>query len=96
MSFLKVVYSLKYPDNACRCNYLECQNVIGVLLVSRCLSSKQCLSSCKQVSYQNKTLKYLTTQSIPYMPLSNYYYCTNTGQTVRLIMIMPRYLQLAM
>ena len=40
VSFLKVVYPLKYPSNAClsyldngkECNYLECQNVIGVLL----------------------------------------------------------------
>ena len=29
VSFLKVVYPLKYPSNAI---YLECQNVIGVLL----------------------------------------------------------------
>ena len=47
--FMRVVYPLKYPSNAslscldigfCCWNaiYLECQNVIGVLPVSRCLT----------------------------------------------------------
>ena len=50
MSFVRVVYPLKYLSNVClscldngplllECTIiLECQNVIGVLLVSRCLS----------------------------------------------------------
>ena len=50
VSFLKVVYPLKYPSNAClsylamvkNVIYLECQNVIGVLL-SKAFFTCHCL-----------------------------------------------------
>ena len=46
-SFMRVVYPLKNPSNAClsclndgfsywNASYLKCQNIIGVLPVSRC------------------------------------------------------------
>ena len=65
-SFMRVVYPLKYPSNACLSCLdngpllLEC-NYIRVSKCHRCLTSKQ-------ASYQNKSLKY---QSIANMPFSN-------------------------
>ena len=66
-SFLQVVYPLKYPSNAClscldngscywNVIYLECQNVIGVFLISWCLAKIY------------KILKALKYQSIADMP----------------------------
>ena len=69
-SFVRVVYPLKYPSNACfscldngcccwNAIYLECQNV-------RYLTSKQ-------VSCHNKTLKYLSNiKALISMPLSEH------------------------
>ena len=63
-SFVRVVYPLKYPSNACLSCLdngplsLEC----NLIRVSKCHVSYICTN--KQVSYQNKTLKYLS--NIPF------------------------------
>ena len=57
-SFVRVIYSVKYPSNAC----LTCLDNGPLLLECNYIRMSKChrYLTSKQVSYQNRTLKYLS------------------------------------